>query len=63
MRIDLSNADWRKSTYSDNGSNACVEVAAGLPGIVPVRDSKDVSLPALVASDEAWGAFLESLKA
>jgi len=36
--IDLSAAEWRKSTYSNAQSN-CVEVAANLAGIVTVRDS------------------------
>ncbi|WJV48805.1 DUF397 domain-containing protein [Streptomyces flavofungini] len=61
---DLSNAQWRKSTYSsgDGGEN-CVEVAAGLPGVVPVRDSKadpDGGPVALIGAP-AWSAFLNAI--
>ncbi|MFE1933989.1 DUF397 domain-containing protein, partial [Streptomyces sp. NPDC059474] len=38
---DLSTVAWHKSSYSSNGGGECVEVADNLPGIVPVRDSKD----------------------
>ena len=37
--IDLSRAEWRKSSYSSQDGN-CVEVARNLPGLVAVRDSK-----------------------
>ena len=38
--IDLSRAEWRKSSYSGQSGN-CVEVARNLPGLVAVRDSKE----------------------
>ena len=38
--IDLSRAEWRKSSYSGQSGN-CVEVARNLPGLVAVRDSKN----------------------
>ena len=38
--IDLSCAEWRKSSYSSQSGN-CVEVARNLPGLVAVRDSKE----------------------
>ena len=37
--IDLSRAEWRKSSYSGQSGN-CVEVARNLPGLVAVRDSR-----------------------
>ena len=37
--IDLSRAEWRKSSYSSQDGN-CVEVARNLPGLVAIRDSK-----------------------
>jgi Domain of unknown function (DUF397) len=52
---------WRKSSYSDNGENACVEVADGYPSGVPVRDSKNPTGPALVFSAEAWAAFVAAV--
>ncbi|GGV08863.1 MULTISPECIES: DUF397 domain-containing protein [Streptomycetaceae] len=53
---------WHKSTYS-NGQGECVEVADGLPGVVPVRDSKDPEGPALLFRAEAWSAFVAGVKA
>ena len=35
--IDLSRAEWRKSSYSSQSGN-CVEVARNLPGLVAVRE-------------------------
>jgi hypothetical protein len=61
-RIDLSRADWRKSTYSNGNGGACVEVARNLPGVVAVRDSKDPSGPALVFSPGDWKAFLARIR-
>jgi Domain of unknown function (DUF397) len=61
MSADLSQAKWRKSTYS--GANGdCVEVAGNLPGVVAVRDSKDRGGPALVFTRAEWDAFLSGAK-
>ncbi|MGE7439426.1 DUF397 domain-containing protein [Kitasatospora sp. NPDC001175] len=60
--IDLSHATWRKSKFSADQGN-CIEVADGLPGIVPVRDSKDPHGPALVFPAGAWSAFVAGIKA
>ncbi|MFD4660476.1 DUF397 domain-containing protein [Kitasatospora sp. NPDC058444] len=59
--LDLSRATWRKSEFSANQGN-CIEVANGFPGIVPVRDSKDPSGPALVFPAAAWSAFIAAIK-
>ncbi|MEV6208925.1 DUF397 domain-containing protein [Kitasatospora sp. NPDC051914] len=59
---DLSAAIWRKSSFSGGTGGDCVEVAGGLDGVVPVRDSKDPSGPALVFSTEAWRAFLDGVR-
>ncbi|MFD8592677.1 DUF397 domain-containing protein [Streptomyces sp. NPDC059637] len=37
-------------------------MARGLPGVVPVRDSKDPQGPALRFSAEAWSAFVAEVK-
>jgi hypothetical protein len=60
--IDLSSAQWRKSTYSSSNSN-CVEVARNLPGIVAVRDSKDRSGPVLTFAPDEWRAFTAGVRA
>ncbi|MEV5434690.1 DUF397 domain-containing protein [Streptomyces sp. NPDC052682] len=60
---DLSHAHWRKSTYSDGNGGDCVEVADGVPGLVPVRDSKLTDGPVLVLGAGAWAAFVGALAA
>lgn len=61
--IDLTPACWRKSSRSNSSSGDCVEVADGLTGIVPVRDSKRRGGPMIVLSASAWGPFIDGLKA
>ncbi|MYR42774.1 DUF397 domain-containing protein [Streptomyces sp. SID5910] len=58
---DLTNARWRKSTYSNGDGGNCVEVADGVPGVVPVRDSKVTGGPVVVVGASAWGAFVNGL--
>ncbi|WP_269854584.1 DUF397 domain-containing protein [Streptomyces sp. RPT161] len=38
-------------------------MAPGIPGVVPVRDSKDPGGPALIFGLDAWSAFVAGLKA
>jgi len=57
--IDLSRAEWRKSSYSSQDGN-CVEVARNLPGLVAVRDSKAPDGAKLMVPREAWRAFLKA---
>ncbi|MCX4550292.1 MULTISPECIES: DUF397 domain-containing protein [unclassified Streptomyces] len=60
---DLSNASWRKSSYSDGGANNCVEIADNYPGLTPVRDSKTAATgPALIFPAAAWTAFVQDLQ-
>jgi len=54
---DLSDARWRKSSYSDDNGGNCVEVSDNFPGVVPVRDSKNPDGPVLVVGRAAWAAF------
>ncbi|MER7583901.1 DUF397 domain-containing protein [Kitasatospora sp. NPDC097691] len=53
---------WRKSTHSGQGGQ-CVEVADGITGVVPVRDSKDPSGPALLFPSSAWQSFVTAVRA
>ena len=59
--IDLSTAVWRKSSHSNGTGGECVEVADGLPRVVPVRDSKVTDGPALVLPATAWGPFVTAV--
>ncbi|MGX9883714.1 DUF397 domain-containing protein [Streptomyces sp. NPDC002276] len=62
-RIDLSDALWFKSSYSNESGGNCVEVAANLPGLVPVRDSKTApDGPALILTASAWTPFITTLQ-
>ncbi|GLV98340.1 DUF397 domain-containing protein [Streptomyces lavendulae] len=59
---DLASASWRKSSYSNGTGGECVEVADGVTGLVPVRDSKVPGGPVLLLSAAAWAPFVEALK-
>ncbi|MEO3977179.1 DUF397 domain-containing protein [Streptomyces sp. CAU 1734] len=54
---------WRKSSYSNGDGGYCIEVADGLPGVLPVRDSKNPQGPALIFTRSAWSAFIAPLRA
>ncbi|MGW9596599.1 DUF397 domain-containing protein [Streptomyces chartreusis] len=60
---DLTNARWRKSSYSGgDGGEDCLEIADGVPGVIPVRDSKLASdSPVLLVPAHAWDRFLTCL--
>ncbi len=61
--MDLTGAQWRKSTKSGNNGGSCVEVADNLPGRVLVRDTKDRDGGTLTFSPEAWAGFVDLAKA
>jgi hypothetical protein len=61
--MDLTRADWHKSSYSGSNGGNCVEVASNLPGLIAVRDSKDPHGPALTFTPLAWAALLGDIKA
>ncbi|WP_110946251.1 DUF397 domain-containing protein [Streptomyces avicenniae] len=50
---------WRTSSYSA-GNGDCVEVADGVRGVVPVRDSKSPD-SVIVVSAAAWRTFTAHL--
>ncbi|MFI7273190.1 DUF397 domain-containing protein [Streptomyces sp. NPDC049879] len=55
---------WYKSSYSNNGG-ACLEAAdnfAATHGIVPVRDSKNLTGPQLAFPTTAFASFVTSVK-
>jgi hypothetical protein len=53
--VDLSRAEWRKSTLC--GPDGCVEVAF-VEGGVAVRDSKNRGGSVLVVSAQDWAGFV-----
>jgi hypothetical protein len=54
---------WFKSTYSGN-DQSCFETTGALlsRGVVPVRDSKDTSIPHLEFSTDVFAAFIGDVK-
>ncbi|MFR9727054.1 DUF397 domain-containing protein [Streptomyces sp. MS19] len=58
--VNLTHAVWRASRRSQ-GNGACVEVADSIPGVVPVRDSKN-PVPTLLVPGAAWTTFVDHLK-
>ena len=58
----LDGRRWRKSSYSGNGGNDCVEVAGHVDGVL-VRDSKDSHGPVLAFGRAPWQAFAASVRA
>jgi Domain of unknown function (DUF397) len=60
--IDLSRAAWRKASSSTN-NGGCVEIAANLPGVIAVRDSKHPAGGAHVVGRAAFAAFLADARA
>lgn len=57
---DTSMTRWRKSSYSNGGANACVEVASA--GGVLVRDTTDRDGGTLAFSAAAWKRITASLR-
>ena len=59
---DCSQATWRKSTRSNGGGGACVEVAT-MPSVTGVRDSKlGAASPVLPFATADWSTFLQAVK-
>jgi Domain of unknown function (DUF397) len=52
---------WKKSSRS-NGQANCVEVCTSQPGVVAVRDSKNVPGPEIAVSDQAWSQFIRAIR-
>jgi hypothetical protein len=61
--MDLTDVHWRKSSFSPNGNNSCVEVAFLPEDAIAVRDTKDRSLPPHRYTTDAWAAFLAGVRA
>ncbi|MBH1934498.1 DUF397 domain-containing protein [Streptomyces sp. AV19] len=59
QKVD-TRAKWFKSSYS-NGERACLEVSGDLPGLIPVRDSKDREGPSVAFAIPAWAAFVAGI--
>jgi hypothetical protein len=58
--MEITDLNWRKSSYSGNGGGECVEVTNA--DRVLVRDSKDQAGPVLGFTAETWAGFTAALK-
>jgi hypothetical protein len=58
--MEITDMNWRKSSYSGNGGSSCIEVASD--GAVIVRDTKDRTGPALRFTPDAWRRLTKQLK-
>ncbi|OLZ69773.1 DUF397 domain-containing protein [Streptomyces sp. IMTB 2501] len=52
---------WYKSSYSSGNNDECLEIACGHT-VVPVRDSKVTTAPALIFSSDGWQSFVTAVK-
>ncbi|SFT12745.1 DUF397 domain-containing protein [Streptomyces sp. ok210] len=55
--MDLTDADWVTSSYTNRWTKTCVEVADLGGGAVAVRDSHNRELPPLRFTAAEWAAF------
>ncbi|MFE3599164.1 DUF397 domain-containing protein [Streptomyces sp. NPDC059142] len=53
---------WRKSSYSGNDADSCLEVLDNHPSGVPVRDSKAPHAPALLFPPAPWTSFVAAVR-
>lgn len=58
---DLSHAIWRKASLSAH-NGGCVEIAANLPGVTAIRDSKRPEGGAHIVDRVAFAGFLADVK-
>lgn len=59
---DLSQAVWRKASYSNGNGGNCVEVADLDAGHRAVRDSKNPAGPVLMFTPGEWSAFTAGVR-
>ncbi|MEU2853867.1 DUF397 domain-containing protein [Streptomyces syringium] len=60
--MNLGSVTWRRSSHCGT-QGECIEVADGVSGLTPVRDSKNPHGPTLLFEAGAWSAFITGLKA
>ncbi|AJT67228.1 hypothetical protein T261_5608 [Streptomyces lydicus] len=63
--LDLANAEWVKSSYSDGSGGDCLEFTRDLTeahGLIPIRDSKNPDGPSLLFRAAGWSSFVTAVK-
>jgi hypothetical protein len=61
LQVDLTRAEWQKSSRSGPNCDNCVEVAF-VDGAIAVRDSTRPGGPVLLFTQEEWDAFVGGAK-
>ncbi|WP_434740183.1 DUF397 domain-containing protein [Micromonospora sp. SH-82] len=56
--MDMTGAQWCKSSKSGNNGGDCIEIADNLADVVLVRDTKDRAGGTLTFDPAAWRAFV-----
>jgi hypothetical protein len=59
--MEETHMSWRKSSYSNGGANACVEVGTSIHRVA-VRDTTDRDGATLSVPAASWAAFLSTLR-
>ena len=59
--MDMTTAQWRKSSYSNPDGPQCVEVA-DLPGMTAVRDTQNRELGSLSFQSSEWAHLLNTVQ-
>ncbi len=54
---------WRKADCSGGDGGDCLEAAVGVPGVVPVRDSKNRGGAVLIVPAAGWAGFVTAVRA
>ncbi len=62
VRVDLTRAQWRRTTPGTPDGESRVEVAF-VDGAVAVRDTKDPDGTVLIFTPQEWDAFVSGAKA
>lgn len=67
LRVDLTGAQWQKSSRSGPNCDNCVEVAFlrdvdDAQDAIAVRDSKNQDGPVLLFTQQEWDAFVGGAK-
>jgi hypothetical protein len=59
--MEEAHMSWRKSSYSNGGANACVEVGTSIDRVA-VRDTTDRDGATLSVPSASWATFLSTLR-
>jgi hypothetical protein len=60
--LDIGGVTWAKSSFSENETDMCVEVAFLGDGAVALRDSTSRGRPALRFTGREWSAFTAGVR-